>query len=138
MAVNAVFSISSVKTIAAICTITTVSAVNAVTSVFAVCTYYITGIHQGIVSKAYHKMTAIINSGLFDTNAINAVYTVTTILAVNSILAVYSVFTTCVSCIKGASVAHGKNKVPIFIDVSTYNGNSRRAANGKQHDGNQH
>ena len=90
-AINTVASVSP-STITAICTITTVSAVNAVTSVFAVCTYYITGIHQGIVSKAYHKVTAIINSGLFDTNAINAVYTVTTILAVNTFFALVRLY----------------------------------------------
>ena len=78
-------------------------------------------------------MTAIINSSLFDTNAINAVYTVTAILAVNSIFAVYSVFTTCVTCIYGAAVAHGKNKVTVIVDVGTNNGNRCGAANGKEH-----
>ena len=142
MGSNAVYAVNSVN---AVYTVTAISAVNAVTAIFtvlAVFTFGVTCIDKSIISKAYHKVTVVINSCLFDAYAVLAIFTVTsvpavntvtTIFSVNAILAVYSIFAFGVSCIYGAAVAHGKNKVSIFIDVSTYNGNSRRTANGKQH-----
>ena len=138
MGSNAVYAVNSVN---AVYTVTAISAVNAVTAIFtvlAVFTFGVTCIDKSIISKAYHKVTVVINSCLFDAYAVLAIFTVTTILAVNTIFTIYAVFTSGVSCIYSAAVAHGKNKVTVIVDVGTNNGNRCGAANGKEHDGDQH